>query len=127
MIIPFADFGRDWDGCDCWGIVRLIYKEELGIELGLYGGITVHDVMKVVRNFNREFRENWSKVSEPVAFDVAAMVNESGSRAFAHCGIMLSDSVLLHMRDGAGIITGNICEPGVSNQILGFYRYGAVS
>lgn len=29
--IPFEDHGRARAGCDCWGLVCLIYQEELAI------------------------------------------------------------------------------------------------
>ena len=31
--IPFADHGRDQDGCDCWGLCCLVYRQEWGIAL----------------------------------------------------------------------------------------------
>lgn len=31
--IPFEDHGTDRTGCDCWGLVHLVYREVLGIEM----------------------------------------------------------------------------------------------
>ena len=27
--IPYRDLGRDMTGCDCWGLLRLVYGQEL--------------------------------------------------------------------------------------------------
>ena len=31
--IPYKPLGRDWNGCDCWGLLCLIAKGEYGITL----------------------------------------------------------------------------------------------
>lgn len=34
--ILFVEHGRTREGCDCWGLLRLVYREEFGIELPGY-------------------------------------------------------------------------------------------
>src|SRR5512134_1374594 len=36
--IPYLDHGAARSGCDCWGLVRLIYRERTRIELPSYAG-----------------------------------------------------------------------------------------
>lgn len=31
--IPFVEHGRVEEGCDCWGLIKVIYEKELGIRL----------------------------------------------------------------------------------------------
>ena len=34
--LPYKENGRSTEGVDCWGLARLFYKHELGIELPSY-------------------------------------------------------------------------------------------
>lgn len=36
--IPYADHRSDRSGCDCWGLVRLVYRERAGVVLPAYAG-----------------------------------------------------------------------------------------
>lgn len=41
--IPYRDHGRDWAGCDCWGLVRMVRFALRGDFLPSYGGIDPQD------------------------------------------------------------------------------------
>jgi len=34
--IPYKINGRNFDGCDCWGLVCLVYRYEFGIDIDKY-------------------------------------------------------------------------------------------
>jgi hypothetical protein len=41
--IPYRDHGRDWSGCDCWGLVRMVRHALRGDLLASYGSIDPND------------------------------------------------------------------------------------
>lgn len=51
--IPFVDLGLDRTGCNCWGLVRLVYAERLGVHLpsyvGGYQGVAEADATDIAR------------------------------------------------------------------------------
>ena len=45
--IPFADHGRSKNGCDCWGLATVAYKEKFKVDLPL---LLDYDCIKDVRH-----------------------------------------------------------------------------
>lgn len=74
--LPFVDGGRDWKGCDCWGLVKLILQTECGIEVPSYGDIAASELLKVASMVADETKkEPWHPVIHAQTFDVESCIN----------------------------------------------------
>lgn len=120
--IPFVDHGRDATGCDCWGLVRLIYKNEFDIDLPdlgpLYGCTTDKDGMKRVYE---DQLVKWSKVKKPQIGDVV-LLRIKGLPV--HVGVMVDKGVMLHAERGIDSVVERVENSLWRNRVEGFYHYG---
>ncbi|HBA86021.1 MAG TPA: hypothetical protein DCZ95_18200 [Verrucomicrobia bacterium] len=93
--IPFVCDGRDRSGCDCWGLVRLVYAERLGINLPSFPG-TLKDgsvaSLKRAARLAEQQQQMWVKVADPQPFDVILFG--------AHVGLYVSQTEMLHIEIG---------------------------
>ena len=73
--IPFLTHGRTREGCDCWGLVRLVYAERAGIQIPGYGGEYegLDDVRRRARAFRRREGEDFRRVTSFQVGDVVLM------------------------------------------------------
>lgn len=101
--LPFVSRGRDMDGVDCWGLVRLIYQRELQITLPSYGEIYAEDLINVSHEISagKDF-EFWTDIKREdiQPFDVVVM-KFYGSRRIGHVGIMIDNKNVLHTERSA--------------------------
>ena len=92
--VPFLDRGRDMAGLDCWGLVCLIYAQELGIDLPHYGEVSAKDLLRVARSIGKG-QESWEPTNDPAAFDVVVM--RLYDRAWVgHVGVMVDARTMIH-------------------------------
>jgi cell wall-associated NlpC family hydrolase len=123
--IPFLPDGRDRNGCDCWGLVCLVYREKLGIELPEYKGVfeaqTIAQLKNVARVMERE-KESWVRVEKPHEFDVAMI--RSGAYAW-HVGIVIDRRRMLHVMSGINSTVEEYTGMDWKNRIEEFRRYVA--
>lgn len=120
--IRYKDRGRDHDGCDCWGLVKLIYHEQFHIELPDYLDAYSHanNHVEVTAAVNSGLKDGWLKVDKPQPGDL--MIINIASRPW-HCAIMVDTDKFMHAPD-----TGTVCiertnRPTWSKRIEGFYRH----
>lgn len=101
--LPFKSQGRDRDGLDCWGLVRLVYAERYGVMLPsyleLYEG--VDDSEGIASIFARDIgdQRDWQPIAvdECRVGDLACFVVGGKLR---HVGLMVSLDRMLHAHAG---------------------------
>jgi hypothetical protein len=118
--LPYKENGRDETGIDCWGLARLFYKQELGIELPSYTELYSGSYdPKVVAAINY-YKDTWTKVENPQPGDLClfSIMGEP-----SHVGVYIDNGSFLHSRDGKDSVVENINNPRWFNRLQGFYRY----
>lgn len=134
--IPFVEHGRDFSGCDCWGLARLVYAEECGIDLPRFSEISPAQHLAIARAAHQAVAADpWRRVDgPPQRFDVAVMRGPpvfDGARhvsAPVHFGVMANGETLLHIWPGVDAMCVALAHPFIrplfpDRPPFGFYRH----
>ena len=117
--IPYQVNEREMSALDCWGLVRQVYSNELGIELPSYDG---YESTTDEKSFSDSFEQEisvWSPVGVPKEFDVA-WCRIAGLEC--HTGIMLANGKMLHSMEGNDSCIVTVSNPAWQRRILRCYR-----
>lgn len=119
--IPFAEKGRDKEGCDCWGLVRLVYKNELGIDLPDYLDVyeTTEDRDALSKKI-REESEKWDAPIHPQEYDVV-ILNMRGVPM--HVGIITKNNHMIHCARGINTVHENFTISKWKHKVIGYRRW----
>lgn len=101
--IPFLDNGRTKEGVDCWGLVRLIYQERLGIELpvlNLYDN--TRDKEKISHLIEEKSKE-WIPVEKGDEKPYDVLVFKLAGQPM-HVGLVVKKGLMLHCERGSGTV-----------------------
>jgi cell wall-associated NlpC family hydrolase len=138
QLVPFKDGGRDWQGVDCWGLIYLIYKEKLGIELPTYGWISATELLKVYEQIDQDKEAGgWTLVpfGGERRYDVIVMtgaMRREGQLRMApvHVGMVIDSGKLIHIEENSGMVcmpfrdgAHGRANPLLKNRVKGIYRY----
>lgn len=122
--IPFEEKGRTAQACDCWGLVRLIYKNELGIDLPSYDEHYRHtnDTEMIDGHINTVYTENWSHPETPQPFDIVILKRRGIPM---HVGVVTNAGNMIHCESGIGAVIEryNSIRWNYGKNVVGFARY----
>lgn len=128
--LPFVDGGRDRNGVDCWGLVRLVYAERLSINLPDFAEIRARDWRNVSGAIAEAVETSeWLPVIRGAEreFDVVVMRGHSdGARALSvrsHVGVVAPGGCVLHVEEGTDAVVPKLGSVTIKDRIAGVYRY----
>jgi len=100
--IPFKDGGRDFSGLDCWGLVRLVWKEERGILMPDMGDeySSAFERGDVCGLFGKYTAQNWNvDVTDQPRRELDVLVFRFGPMEL-HAGLWIAEGEMLHVMQG---------------------------
>jgi cell wall-associated NlpC family hydrolase len=121
--IPWEEHGRTTEACDCWGLLRAVYLNILGVELPSYSPhyATTRDrqaIAALVSSYRGDWREVRPGLERPLD---AVLMTEAGVPM--HIGLVVKPGHVLHIvRDGFSAIESYRAGK-LSRRIAGFFRY----
>ena len=121
--VPFLDLGRTSQGADCWGLIKLIYQEQLSIELpslleyeDTMDRVTISDIVGREKN-------KWEAVSQGAEeeFDVGIFKTQNHPM---HVGLVIKRGTMIHCEKGSGTSIINYHDNiRWNNRLVGFFRH----
>lgn len=121
--LPWIDHGGDFSGVDCWGLLRLVYRNELGIELPSYSEKYARDAdRRDIAALIAGEREPWDEIAQghEQTFDGVLMRDGNVAR---HIGIVARSGRVLHVEHRRPSLIENYRAGTLRPRIVGFFRY----
>ena len=120
--VPYADGGRDFDGCDCYGIGWL-YNRLMGRLLPKFAGITASDTKEFLRAVEGG-QATWTQIDlgEQMAGD-AVLLRRRLSDLPLHLGWIVDDRRVMSTTRATGVTFHPIDRIEAENRLRGIYRY----
>lgn len=126
--LPFKDLGRDFSGVDCYGLMALIYKEELGLQ--------IPDYTELVFNNNRNniygkedhiissLGIKWLKVEDYLKpFDILIFNDRKDKTLTCHVGLYIGSGKFIHALEDKPSQIERLEHPIWKNKYYGALRW----
>lgn len=119
--LPFKELGRDRNGIDCYGLLKLCFAETYGIELPTYDSYSsTKDWAQVSPLIQQERDASWEPVTDHREGDVVVLKIHGHPW---HCGIVLTYPKFLHVEWGTETCIDRLDSVRWARRVEGFYRH----
>ena len=118
--LPYTSNGRDESGIDCWGLVRLFYKQEYDIELPSYTEEYSGAYDTRILEMMDQYKNNWSQVQTP---EIGSVIVFNILGEPFHVGIYIGGDKFIHARDGMDSVVESVNSPKWAKRIEGYYKH----
>lgn len=118
--IPYVEKGRDESGVDCYGLVRLIYKNELQIDLPSFSAEYTQTDTARIEELIAQYKEGWEQTDEPVVGSIVlfrVFGNES------HVGVVVSPTHFIHVRENQDSVIESLTSTSWARRKVGYFNY----
>ncbi len=122
--IPYIEGGRDSKGADCYGLLRLIYQEQFGIEIPEYSHVAwVKDCdEKQLESDIEDRKQEWQlidsgseKIGDCILLKIAGVP--------IHLGMVVASGVMVHCARGHDSAIERYDSNKWQKRIEGFFRH----
>lgn len=118
--LPYKEKGRDRSGIDCWGLARLVYKEQFDIELPNLDDSYDLSEQDALVDLMAIHKEDWKATNVPNIGDVVVFKILGQP---THVGIVCGAGTFLHAREGSDSVIERLDSGAWKHRIEGFYTY----
>ena len=117
--------GDEDGGLDCWGLVRKIYHEQLGINLPSYGIVSADDTEAVAEALSSgKDAPMWERVQIPRVYDLVGIYGRvKGARHINHVGVYIGNNQALHANGKSHSAVERVDSSKLRLRLAGFWRY----
>lgn len=122
--IPYKVHGRDINGIDCWGLVRLIYSEQFGIDLPSFSADYSESDTVRIQELIAQYKEGWEQLDKPQEGCVV-LLRVLGTES--HVGVAINDKQFLHAKSNCVSSVENFNSVSWKNRIIGYFKYSEKS
>jgi len=125
--IPYRKDGRDWSGCDCWGLHRLYVREVNGIDLPAFDWVHDDDQASIETAIREQRQtERWVEVlsgAERACDLVMLEALAGGEESPLHIGTVVGPGRVMHMTQRVGVMCVSFDHSTVRGKIGEIWRY----